>query len=229
MDTPTDNVDSIYYRDAGRIGLARRLSAHARQATYSGFRRSVQPSPATRILDIGVSDEEGPETNMLEQLHPWGSAITAVGLGAGDEFMRRYPESAYVQIQPDARLPFPDKTFDVVWSNAVLEHVGGLDQRSSFIKEAARIANRLYFIVPNRWFPIEHHTAIPLLHWNAGLFRSILRNTSKSHWSDSRNMDLLSKGSLTLEWPLPQRPRISYSGLNLGPWSSNLIIECDLR
>jgi SAM-dependent methyltransferase len=221
-------VDAIYYRDAGRFALARRISAAARRATFYKLMNDFQPTASTTILDIGTSDSEGLETNMLEQLYPWGGSITAAGLGAGQEFRRRYPDTRYVQLEPGRPLPFKDKSFDIVFSNAVLEHVGGQAQRAEFIKEAARVGHRLFFIVPNRWFPIEHHTAIPFMHWNPGLFRRALKNRARAFWCDPRNMEFLSRRSLLKQWPLAVRPEIVYSGVWLGPFSSNLIVKCDL-
>jgi hypothetical protein len=64
-DSGLASVDAIYYRDAGRFSMAREISARARAAMYRLFVRELQPTPNTTILDLGVSDEEGPETNML--------------------------------------------------------------------------------------------------------------------------------------------------------------------
>jgi SAM-dependent methyltransferase len=180
----------------------------------------VAPRQDTTILDIGSSDEEGLETNMLEQLYPWPEQITAAGLGQGLEFSKRFA-SRYVQIVAGKPLPFSDEAFDVVWSNAVLEHVGGLKERAEFIADICRVARRAFIIVPNRWFPIEHHTAVPLLHWSAPLFRRLLRGTSMDFWTHPRNMDFLSRHSLSEEFP---QAKGAYGGFWLGPLSSNLVL-----
>ena len=84
--------------------------------------------------------------------------------------------------------------------------------------------------LPNAWFgPVisrkfEHHTGIPFLHWNAGLFRSSLRATSLNHWADPGNMDFLSRKILLDEWPTAERAEVYYTGLRLGPFSSNLAL-----
>jgi hypothetical protein len=113
------NVDAIYYRDAGGLLGARDISARARATMYSLFVGEMQPTSATTILDWGVSDEEGPETNMLEKLYPWRERITCAGLGEGIELRRSYPDVSYVKIAANEPLPFGDKSFDIVWSNAV--------------------------------------------------------------------------------------------------------------
>lgn len=222
------SVDAIYYRDAGSLAGARGISARARAAMYGLFVRELRPTAATTILDVGVSDEEGPETNMLEKQHPWPGKIVCAGLGDGRELRKSYPGLSYVRIDGSKALPFDDKAFDVGWSNAVLEHVGGSEQRAAFLRELIRVSRSIFITVPNRWFPVEHHTGIPFLHWNSGLFRSLLRGTRLGHWADPANMDFLSRGMLLDEWPADTPVDVFYTGLHLGPFSSNLALVSKL-
>jgi hypothetical protein len=217
-------VDSVYYRDAGQFKTARGISARARTAMYQLFMREMRPTPAAKVLDFGVSDEEGPETNMLEKQYPWPEKITCAGLGTGQALLATYPRVSYVRVAASGRLPFGDKTFDIVWCNAVLEHVGGRDNRADLFAEFLRVSHSSFLTVPNRWFPIEHHTAIPLLHWSAKLFRATLRNTRLSYWSNSENLEFLSKKSLLQDWPAARVPSLHYTGLYLGPFSSNIAL-----
>src|SRR5947208_15220808 len=76
-------------------------------------------------------------------------------------------------------MPFPDKHFDIVFSNAVVERAGNSEDQAAFISEACRVGRRVFITTPNRWFPVEHHTAVPLLHYlPKRMYRVILRNTS---------------------------------------------------
>ena len=86
------------------------------------------------------------------------------------------------------------------------------------------VSQSVFITVPNRWFPVEHHTGIPLLHWNADLFRSFLRGTPLRHWADLPNMDFLSRRMLLEEWPAMEPVDVFYTGLRLGPFSSNLAL-----
>jgi ubiquinone/menaquinone biosynthesis C-methylase UbiE len=63
-------------------------------------------------------------------------------------------------------LPFPDRSFDLVFSNAVIEHVGGKDEQLGFVAEHRRVAAHCVVTTPNRWFPIESHTRALLRHWS---------------------------------------------------------------
>lgn len=58
-------------------------------------------------------------------------------------------------------LPFRDRTFDVAFSNSVLEHVGDLSAQLRYANEIKRIAARYFVQVPNRHFPIEPHLLVP--------------------------------------------------------------------
>lgn len=58
-------------------------------------------------------------------------------------------------------LPFPDRSFDVVFSNSVIEHVGELEDQRRFAKEICRVGKRYFVQTPNRGFPIEPHLLTP--------------------------------------------------------------------
>jgi Methyltransferase domain len=59
-------------------------------------------------------------------------------------------------------LPFRSKSYDWVFSNAVIEHVGGQERQKQFAGEIRRIAKKGYFVTtPNKYFPIEPHSYLP--------------------------------------------------------------------
>lgn len=157
------------------MGLADRISLRSRRRKFALFMKTMAPTEETAVLDIGVDDfafgsrgageSSGCGTlNFFEELYPWPERITALGLHAGTAFRESYPRARYVQ--GDALdLPFADGEFDVVFSNAVIEHVGGRDEQRRFVQEALRVSRRAFVTTPNRWFPVEVHTRLPLVHW----------------------------------------------------------------
>jgi len=135
---------------------------------------TIAPTDAMTVLDIGVEDfafgdrssnEGSCETlNFFEGMYPWPGQITAVGLHEGTRFRESFPAARYVQANA-LELPFEDGAFDVVFSNAVIEHVGGREEQRQFVAEALRVGRRAFVTTPNRWFPVEVHTRLPLVHW----------------------------------------------------------------
>jgi len=133
-----------------------------------------------------------------------------------------YPQITFRHIEPKARLPFEDDAFDIAYSNAVIEHVGGLAERRAFIEEHLRVAKAVFITFPNRWFPVEYHTGIPLLHYSPALFRTVLSRTKLRVWSDARNVDFLDARQVSAEWPSHAKPKMIQTGLLAGTISSNV-------
>ena len=63
-------------------------------------------------------------------------------------------------------MPFADDSYDVVVSNAVIEHVGDESDQQRFVAEHTRVGRHWVITTPNRWFPVESHTSAVLRHWS---------------------------------------------------------------
>ncbi len=104
-----------------------------------------------------------------------------------------------------------DGEFDIVFSNAVIEHVGDRERQRLFVAEALRVGRRVFITTPNRGFPVELHTRLPFVHWLPdGLSHRAYDATGKGF---AKDVHLLSKGSL--ESLFPGRVRIVNLGLTL--------------
>jgi hypothetical protein len=55
----------------------------------------------------------------------------------------------------------PDRSFDLVFSNSVIEHVGGPERQAAFAREVRRIGKTYWVQTPAIWFPIEAHCGMP--------------------------------------------------------------------
>ena len=152
-------------------GLAARASLWNRRRKLALFMDAVRPEPETRVVDVGVGDtpfgtEPGVAAthNFFEALYPWPERITAVSDVPLPSFAQAFPQVRCVQASGTA-LPFEADEFDVAFSNAVIEHVGGREEQRRFVAELCRVAPRVFLSTPNRWFPVETHTLVPLAHW----------------------------------------------------------------
>lgn len=216
---------SVYYRHSGRVPAASRLSLAARRAVYERFLGVIAPRPEDRILDIGVtSDVTQQESNFFERAYPYKHRVTCVGTEDGSHLEREYPGVRFVPIAAGEPLPFPDGHFDVVFSNAVIEHAGGTPRQAGFVGEALRVARRFFIVTPNRLFPIETHTGLPLVHYlPPALFRALLNRTGYSLWGSEERLNLLTAGSFARLFPTGAHVEVEHAGIGAGAFRSNLI------
>lgn len=177
--------------------LAYTVSGRSRARKFGQFMEKLTPREVETILDAGVNTTEYSDTdNYLEKFYPYPDRITAVGLEDGSGFVRLYPRVRYIQADATS-LPFHDQEFDIAYANAVLEHVGDKQKQCAFLRELFRVARRGYLSTPNRHFPIELHTRIPLLHLllPKSSFDAVARSLGKG-WATGSYMNLLSYGEL---------------------------------
>ena len=193
---------------------------------YDAFVKVTEIAPEESLLDVGVtSDQTYEASNYVEAWYPYKDKITAVGIDDAQFLEQRYPGVTFCRA--DGRnLPFPPESFDVVHSSAVLEHVGGPDRQREFIVELVRVAKRAIFITtPNRWFPVEFHTVLPLIHWlPKPWFRGLLRNTRYRFFSFEDNLNLLDRREIRSLCAGLGVDRVHLSSHRLLGISSNLLL-----
>ncbi len=191
--------------------LADAVSLRSRRRKLRLFLDEMRPTVDSTVVDVGADEvgfggaggQDGCAThNFFEELYPWRERITAVGLHDGAGFRERYPEIAYVQGDGCA-LPFRDREFDLYFSNAVIEHVGDPDRQRAFVLEALRVAERVFVTTPNRWFPVEVHTRLPLVHWLPRPASNRAYDLARKPWAKENR--LLSPAELRALFPVPVR------------------------
>ena len=82
---------------------------------------------------------------------------------------------------------------DLVISSATLEHVGNFENQSKMIQNISNLTNKFFFITtPYRFFPVDYHTKIPLLHFlPKKLHRKILSLIGLNEYAKEENLNLL--------------------------------------
>jgi SAM-dependent methyltransferase len=136
-----------------RTLVAERVSRRARRQRTRLFERLMDPRPGTTVVDVGCG-ESG-----LAAFRP---DLPITGVDRADR--PGYPGRRFVRADATA-LPFADGEFDVAYSNSVIEHVVDPAERARFAAEIRRVGRRYFVQTPNRWFPVEPHSLLPLVHW----------------------------------------------------------------
>ena len=126
-----------------------------RQRRMQRFARELGITAQTRVLDVGGTPETWdmlsvrPRVTLLNTPRTKGELSAAASWVAGDGRM----------------LPFRNQSFDIVFSNSVIEHVGDAASQQRFAREVVRVGRAYWVQTPNRWFPVEQHLLTPLIHW----------------------------------------------------------------
>ena len=109
-------------------------------------------------------------------------------------------EQPWPAIVADGRcMPFGGDSYDVVVSNAVIEHVGDREDQQRFVDEHTRVGRAWVITTPNRWFPVESHTSAVLRHWSSAWSR---RRTEFTRLMSRREFaELLPDGAVVVGRP----------------------------
>jgi hypothetical protein len=114
------------------------------------------------VLLVGSEDARFSWSNVIERA-VLGTGARVVASGLGPEITVEGP-----RVICDGRaLPFPENSFDLVVSNAVIEHVGDMSDQQRFVDEHHRVGRMFIVTTPNRWFPVESHRRVLFRHWSA--------------------------------------------------------------
>src|ERR1700683_941836 len=213
--------DAKYYEVARTASMAERILIQARDRIYRDFLAHTQPQSESTIADIGISDVVSAGANVLERNYPYQQQITACAISDAPDFRSAFPLVKFQRIRPNEALPFASASFDIATSNAVLEHVGSHENQIFFVRELCRIARKVFISVPNRYFPIEHHTAIPIIHYNDRTFRLGCTAMGKQDWAQESNLILMTRKKLwRLVAGINRSAAVGYTGFVGGPLSS---------
>ena len=153
-----------------------RLQTYLRRRRFHFVRQLLASlPPAYVILDVGGTQEFwrqvkfSPEHGEIVLYNVRESIIKEAGI---------------TNMVGDARdmHEFPDKRFDVVFSNSVIEHVGTYQQQQQMAHEVQRVGKRYCIQTPNRYFPIEPHVLWPCFQFLPRRWQIYILTYSRSPW-----------------------------------------------
>jgi hypothetical protein len=153
------------------VDAATSFSNRRRTRRFEAFARLVDdvPRPASgplRILDVGG------RSGFWEQ-RGWAGRedVHVVIVNLASELAAceaDHPAHANIELRVgDATnlAELPDGSFDLAFSNSVIEHLATFENQAAMAAEVRRLAPRYWVQTPNFWFPIEPHFLTPGWHW----------------------------------------------------------------
>mgnify|MGYP001077020476 CR=1 FL=1 len=136
------------------------LAVKLRRQRFRLFKKLLdQLQRPIKILDIGGTqyfweavgfvNEEGVEITLLN-IEPQSTI---------------YSNLKFIQGDANNLSIFDDNSFDVVFSNSVIEHLNSFENQKKMALEVKRIGKRYWIQTPSFYFPIEQHFLCPFYHW----------------------------------------------------------------
>src|SRR6266496_861648 len=128
------------------------LASRLRKRRWETVKRELQLQGTETVLDVGGTDKSW-------WFSEWIGKVVRCNLdpSAADTGVR--------VVGDGCRLPFAEKSFDVAFSNSVIEHVGSYAAQQAFSAELRRVGRKYFVQTPNRWFPVEPHYLLPMFHF----------------------------------------------------------------
>jgi SAM-dependent methyltransferase len=130
-----------------------------------------------RVIDLGGSPG-------IWKFVPIPLDITMVNLefsAGAEEEANNIKQHKFTFVVGDAcSADFPTSSFDLAFSNSVIEHVGSREKRAEFAREVRRLAPRYWVQTPSKYFPIEAHTGMPFWWY----YPEVVRRRLKRKWHE---------------------------------------------
>jgi SAM-dependent methyltransferase len=197
----------------------RRFSDRSRARRWADLRQGVDWDDVKRVLDLGGKPTFWTDQTILSR----PLEITCLNLRAEPGTQRLGQATVEVVVGDATDPPVDPSDYDLVFSNSVIEHVGGADAIGAFA--AVTRQGRQYFLqTPNRWFLVEPHFVLPfhfllprpvkaaiVMWWDRGprrrTYREALERVDSIHLLSRRELELLFPGATVVvdrKWLLPK-------------------------
>lgn len=120
----------------------------------------LQPSRSDTLLDVG-----GMPAFWTSQPQPVRQIDTLNVFDVGWDPSSAPDHNIRTIIGDGCALGMPEKSYEIVFSNSVIEHVGAFDRQVEFAAEVRRVGKSLWVQTPAYECPIEPHYYAPFVHY----------------------------------------------------------------
>ncbi len=131
-----------------------------RRRRFNLFLRLAAPRPSDIMLDVGGTPWFWASSSVtVKQIDTLNLVQQDVSAAVGARFVVR-------SLAGDGcRLEMADKSYDIAFSNSVIEHVGSWERQECFAREIRRVGRSLWVQTPAYECPFEPHYLTPFVHY----------------------------------------------------------------
>ena len=190
------NQDTIYainhYNFFDKIVLRKRLEIS------NIINNTIKDLQIHDALDIGTtSDDKNASSNIVIKNIKNIDEFKCISdqIVNSDFFNKKIKKSITEEFSENELINFSS---DLVVSNATIEHVGNTLNQKKMLENVIKLTKKIFVITtPNKFYPIELHTKIPLIHWlPKSIYRKILKFLGLCFYANEENLNLLSVNEL---------------------------------
>ena len=177
--------------------ILRRVHVRMRREKMQLFFSLVGDGGGDTLLDVGGAPGFGTEFQDMATRFRFRCSMNLDANQARDS-------GGWPVVGDGCQMPFATASFDWVFSNAVIEHVGSREQQRLFAAEIRRVARKGYFVAtPNRNFPVDPHTLLPFFQYFSHDYQKLLCRIAPRKWirEKPQAVDLLSAEQLRSLFP----------------------------
>lgn len=162
------------------------------------FNTHIKIKKSFSILDVGTSPLNLKSENIFIKKFKNHKNFTCFSNHDLQPIKKNFLNFSFI-IGDARKMKFRNNSFDIVHSNATIEHIGSDKMQLKFISECLRVSRKFVFITtPNKYFPIDFHTKIPFLHWLPhSIFNIILKLFGDNFFRHKKNLNLISFRKMT--------------------------------
>lgn len=140
--------------------IYKRLFKIWRVKRFDLFCRLLSPSREESLLDVGGTP------GYWTALPPAVGRIDSLNIHEISFDNAAHPEHYIRTLTGNGCcLEFADQSYDIAYSNSVIEHVGSWEDQKAFATELRRVGGKIWCQTPAQCSPIEPHYLAPFIHW----------------------------------------------------------------
>jgi ubiquinone/menaquinone biosynthesis C-methylase UbiE len=169
------------------------LIKKSREKFFYIFKQHINFNSNSKILDVGSVDLIYKYENIFIHKYIYKKKISCLSNTSLKKLKKKYPMIS-MYTGDGRKMQFKSNFFDIVHSNATIEHVGHFQNQTNFVSECFRVSKKYVFIqTPYRFFLFDFHTKLPILHTlPKKLHRYLLKLIGLNFYSKESNLNLLS-------------------------------------
>ena len=160
------------------MNIARRVSAETRRRRFDQLESFAAGLPRPlRVIDVGG-------TNEFWEAGGWAGREDIEITLVNHVSQPQTHENIIPTVGDAADLPHDDASFDLAFSNSVIEHLFTWECQEKMAREMQRVGKHHWVQTPNYWFPLEPHFQFVGWQWLPEQTRVAILRRRRCGWRD---------------------------------------------